>query len=733
LRRIKIIISGRVQGVGFRPFVYRSAHSYSLTGHVRNTPTGVIIEVQGERQVIDCFLTDLQRKKPENANIRTCEISEIPLAKNEGFQIKSSIQSSDTALALLPDTAVCKTCLQELFDPNDRRYLYPFLHCTVCGPRFSLFTGMPFDRERTTMNAFPMCEECLREYDDPTNRRFFSQTNCCPQCGPKLQLVDAEYHSVTGSPIEQAAHLLLQGKIIAIKNTGGYLLCVDATNDRAVQQLRKKKRRRGKPFALLALLAEELAHVGVVGGRVLRSPAAPIVLLKKKGKLAPSVAHESPYYGVMLANTPLQHLLLRLVNRPLVATSGNVSGQPICIDENEAFEQLASIADFFLVHDRAIAHRLDDSVVHVMAEQPVVVRRGRGYVPDAFSFYENSSVFAAGSHMKNSFAFSQCGQIYMSQYIGDLDSSHVCQAYEREIESWKDLLSVKDTVCSCDCHPGYYSSQYVEHKDPVRVQHHIAHALSGAIDNDLAPPFVSIAWDGTGWGDEAVIWGGEAFHHTEHGVRRIGTLYPFPLPGGEVAVREPRRSLLGMMHVLGRDDGWNAFSDEERSILTNMLEKNINSPMCHSVGRLFDGVSALFGLCRKSEYEGQAALLLEKEARCQESCQMLLPIVSDGEIFIMDWRPMVLEILERGPCKVHAYGFHDALARAICSLAQCVGEKKVLLTGGVMQNRLLVELAVSYLKEAGFVPYIHKDIPPNDSGIAVGQILGRKYVSCNTR
>lgn len=757
LSRVLITIRGCVQGVGFRPFIYRLAHAHQLVGSISNTCTGVAIDVQGAADTVSKFQHAIARQKPERAAIAELIVQPAPLSNASAFAIMPSESGADKALALLPDTAMCPACQAELFDPSNRRYHYPFLHCIACGPRFSLFLRMPFDRDHTTMRHFHMCTECQREYAEPTDRRFYSQTNCCPQCGPRLQLLDANGREIAGpkDALTAAAHYLQQGKIVAMKNTGGYLLLVDATNETAVQRLRQRKRRPSKPFALLMphlASAEEIAHVGTLETSLLTSPAAPIVLLAKRKHIqpiAPAVACGSPYYGIMLPHNALQHLLMERVTKPLVATSGNSSGWPLCITEQEALASLSDIADAFLVHDRLINHRLDDSIVHVMAGQPVIIRKARGYIPCAITVPPHMQgattgaehVFAAGSQMKNSFAFLLQGRIYMGQHIGDLDSVAHCQAYDSEVASWKALLALEAVKGVGDKHPTYYSSQYLERENIAAsyVQHHHAHVWAAMADNKLAPPFLGISWDGTGWGDDATVWGGEAFRVTDRAIQRVASLYPFPLPGGEKAVREPRRALLGLLYAMGRDGVpppyaaclGDFFSESELAVLTAACQKGINAPICSSIGRLFDAVSALLDLCAVCDFEGQAALLLEAaahQAAGAASSTYAPPLIKDKGLLLLDWRPMIKEIVgdrRKGvPVPTIALAFHEALADGMVALARSAGMPAVLLTGGVMQNKLLVEKAVVRLTAAGFTPYLHRDIPPNDGGIAVGQLLG---------
>jgi len=753
MKRIIITVQGSVQGVGFRPFVYRLAKRHNLVGHIKNTNTGVIIDIQGKVAVLEQFQKDLIETKPKRACISEINILEAVLHEEAQFKIEESESKDDTALALLPDTAMCSQCLQELFDPHSRRYRYPFLHCVTCGPRFSLFLRMPFDRSNTTMMDFAMCGQCLKEYQDSDDRRFYSQTNCCPACGPKLQLFDSKKTLLADDQhaIEALVECLKQGKIAAVKNTGGYQLVVDATNEQAVSRLRTLKQRAKKPFALLMpdlFFAKRISSIDELAEQVLTSMAAPIVLLKKKQgsiELAPSVAPESPYYGIMLPHNAIQYLLLSVIRRPLVATSGNISERPLCICEEEAFSELSSVADVFLVHNRRIMHRLDDSIVHMMAQQPVIMRRARGYIPYAISIPSqmNSSettVLGAGSQFKNSFAFAKSNKIYVGQHIGSLDSIKACQAYDQEVESWKQLLNISSLNGACDKHPGYYTSHYLQkHRIHThQVQHHAAHVWSGMLDNQLQPPFLSISWDGTGWGDDSTVWGGEAFIVSKRGISRCASLMPFRLPGSEKAIREPRRCALGVLFALFGEtiphnyQSWltDVFSEEELKILLSALTKGINAPLCSSMGRLFDAVSALLDCCTISYFEGHAALALEALAHksANDPPRYSIPLLKEKDLWLFDWRSMLNKMFEDKLMGIAtediALAFHRVLSEGIVKLAQREGLKNILLTGGVMQNKLLAENTIAYLREAGFNPFWHCNIPPNDGGLAVGQIMG---------
>ncbi len=605
------------------------------------------------------------------------------------------------------------------------------------------------------MIDFDMCALCRQEYNDPQDRRFYSQTNCCPHCGPKLQLLDINSNAMAkeNEALQMTVDMLLQGKIVAIKNTGGYQLLVDATQDDAVMELRRRKRRPSKPFAVLMPCLnsiDQIAQLCQTAIETLTNTSRPIVLLPKKKNnsltISPSVSKDSPYWGMMLPHSPLQHLLMHYLDRPLVATSGNFSGNALCINEQEALSQLSTIADAFLVHNRRIHHRLDDSVVHIIANKPVMLRRARGYIPYAitlpqgYTLPSQSVIFASGSQQKSSFAFAKTNRLYLSQYIGDLESANTCQVYAQEIVKWEKLLAITPTKAIADKHAGFFSHQYLQHRKlPYTIlQHHQAHVLSGMIDNQLSPPFLAISWDGTGWGEDGTIWGGEAFSATSAGMQRVASLYPFKLPGNHKAIREPRRSSLGILfEIFGKSlstspNEWlkQHFSSQDLQNLLKALENNIQAPLCSSVGRLFDAASALLSACTFSDFDGQAALKLESLALAANDKKHLyrLAVYKHDDLWLCDWRDMMMQVLEdvqKGLCPNEiAWAFHAALSDSVVDLAKKMALPCILLTGGVMQNKLLVELTVEKLTLHGFLTYIHHNIPPNDGGIAAGQIMG---------
>lgn len=748
MKRLLITVVGSVQGVGFRPFIYRLAHQHNLVGSVKNTSSGVTIDIQGKNDDVLNFQNNLLTMKPERASICSVTSTKAPIHEVQNFEIHQSKTSPTTDLALLPDTAICSTCLSELVDPTNRRYHYPFIHCTSCGPRFSLFTSMPFDRGNTTMIDFPMCDECQKEYINPNDRRFYSQTTCCPKCGPKLRLLTPQQQEIATShdAVKETITHLQQGKIIALKNTGGYLLLADATNESAVERLRTLKRRPKKPFALLVQyleFARQIACMTPESEQVITSCMSPIVLVRKKtfsSNIAPSVAKSSPYYGMMLPHNALQHLILNEIQRPLIATSGNISGHPICMTEEEAFTELSHVADAFLIHNRRIIHRLDDSVVQMVAGHPTLIRRARGYIPHAISIPEriqiSTNMLAAGSQLKNTFAFATKNKLYISQHIGDLDSCKSCTMYDNEVTSWEQLLKVQPSIGIRDIHPDYYTTSYIQNRqlEEQSIQHHKAHIYACMLENQIIPPLLGISWDGSGYGEDKTVWGGEAFVLQENTMHRVASVYPFPLPGSEKAVREPRYSALGILYAMGIPSlftPWlkTTFSDDELLVTVQALEKKINAPLCSSIGRLFDGVSALLDCCHTSSFEGEAALALEALAiQAKGTKRYEIPLV-DG---YLDWRKMVQQIyfdkIHGIPTQEIALAFHLALSDSIVTIAKTTGVQNIVLTGGVMQNTLLLESIITKLKEAHFTPFWHHAIPPNDGGLSVGQLYGA--ISC---
>jgi hydrogenase maturation protein HypF len=726
-------IRGAVQGVGFRPFVYRLATEYRLCGWVQNNASGVIIEVEGDTKDIKVFESQLQEQKPPHAVINHFKSMSLNLKNDEGFRIIQSDNNDDISASILPDLAVCKDCLQEMNDPTDRRYRYPFINCTNCGPRYTIMTALPYDRPYTSMAGFEMCATCRTEYQDPLNRRFHAQPIACPDCGPHLELWD-EKGNVISAPEDALAQAVLAirgGKIVALKGLGGFHLMCDAGNERAIQLLRERKHRKTKPFAVMYPSLDTVrkdCFVSEKEEKLLCSAAAPIVLLQHKipPHIAPSVAPGNPYLGVMLPYTPLHYLLSQEIQSPVIATSGNRVSEPICIDEQEALERLSGIADMFLVHNRPIINRSDDSIVRMMAGREMILRRGRGYAPLPIMMKQETqkAVLAVGGHLKNTVAFAKGNRLMLSPHIGDLDTPEACAAHEKAADALINLYREKPALAVHDAHPDYRSTQMAQDhfkkghfENCLPVQHHYAHALSCMVDNGIDAPCFAVAWDGTGYGDDGTVWGGEFLNISKNCYKRASHFLPFPLPGGEAAIHDPQRSAFGALYAMGRKP-----PENDAGLIWQAMEKNINAPLTSSAGRLFDAVAALTGICEENSFEGEAAMALEFVAIESDTKEVYGFEIYDS---VIDWRPMLLAILnETGEDKSKtARKFHNTLAAVIVAAAQKQEQKRTLLTGGCFQNKLLLESAVEKLEQAGFEPYWHRQIPPNDGGLAAGQIM----------
>jgi hydrogenase maturation protein HypF len=730
---------GAVQGVGFRPFVYRLATELGLTGWVRNSSAGLVIEAEGPRARLDRFLGRLESERPAAAVVLKTETAALASAGFQRFEILSSDEAAEKTTSLLPELATCQDCLAELFDPSNRRYAYAFTNCTNCGPRFTIIEDIPYDRPRTTMRGFAMCPECQREYTDPADRRFHAQPNACPRCGPRLWAEtpgdpsDEATESPSGHAIVEVARVLQEGGIVALKGIGGFQLLVDARQPEAVERLRQRKHREAKPFALMMPTLEMARHyceVSAAEQRLLESAAAPIVLLrpiKPSGApgLAPNVAGSSPYLGVMLPYSPLHHLLMKEFPFPIVASSGNASDEPIAIDNDEARARLGEIADLFLMHNRPIARPCDDSVVRLVRGRASVMRRARGYAPlPVFVGRELPAILAVGGHLKNTIAIAVGQQVFLSQHVGDLDTLEARGAFERAIEDLCRLYRFQPRLVACDLHPDYASTRWALDSGlpVVAVQHHQAHVASCAAENGIQGPYLGVSWDGTGYGLDGTVWGGEFFLAEGAQFERVAHLRPFRLPGGEAAVRQGWRSAASLLWEVGGCEAVSQF--RERSVLLQMLERGVNAPWTTSVGRLFDAVASMTDVAHESRFEGQAAMMLERAigSLSTEECYTL---VKNGDIG--DWAPLIEAVrrdVERkeAPALIAAR-FHNALANFIVAVAEQVGVKPVVLSGGVFQNGYLVERTSALLEARGFRVYTHRHVPPNDGGIALGQAV----------
>lgn len=722
---------GRVQGVGFRPVVFRLAHELGLRGWVRNDASGAEVALCGRAEAIAEFRAELPGRLPAAAAIQDVEESAAAPDVPAGFEIRSSADAPGARVAgILPDLATCPDCLREIFDPRNRRYRYPFANCTHCGPRYSILERLPYDRQNTTMRGFRMCPACEAEYRDPRDRRFHAQPNACPVCGPSLAwtAADGGILALRDEALMAAAEALRGGKIVAVKGIGGFHLMVDARAAAAVRRLRERKKRDEKPFAVLfpALASIRVACATSAGEeKWLESAAAPIVLLEKRpdaAELAEDVAPGLPWIGAMLPYTPLHHLLMRELGFPVVATSGNLTDEPICTDFAEARERLGGIADFFLTHDRPIARPMDDSVMAVCGGEPLMTRRGRGLSPYSLpASGAPDGLVAAGAQMKSAVAVAAGGNAVMSPHVGDLDHEGAARLWRRAVQDLLGLHGLAPAGAAVDLHPDYASTRgAAELRVPTAaVQHHHAHIAACMAENRLAGPVLGIAWDGTGLGADGAIWGGEFLVCTRADFRRAAWLRPFPLVGGDAAAREPRRSALGVLREMGSKHPPPGFSAAELAVLDGMLRGGVNVVWTSSAGRLFDAVASLLGACQRMSHEGQAAMRLEAWAEGAGGEAYPFGWIGDA----LDWAPTVAAMLSAGdPPAVAAARFHATLVEMMVAAAKRFERRDVCLSGGCFQNRRLLAGAMRRLREEGFSPWRHRDVPPNDAGICLGQL-----------
>ncbi|MGD8987083.1 MAG: carbamoyltransferase HypF, partial [Syntrophobacterales bacterium] len=627
--RLRVHIQGIVQGVGFRPFIYQLAHHHRLNGYVANTPKGVEIEVEGDRKALQHFLKELPELTPPLAIITQIDTEELPAADYNRFEIKSSEQGEERAALISPDTTTCTDCLRELFDPQDRRYLYPFINCTNCGPRYTIINDIPYDRSKTSMAVFTMCDDCEREYHNPLDRRFHAQPNACWVCGPQVYLADSGGKDLgSEDAISETASLLNQGAIIALKGLGGFHLAVDATHNEAVERLRWRKGREEKPLALMSSSLEQIERYALIGEeerQLLTSPQRPIVIVPKRLRslIAPEVAPRNRYFGVMLPYTPLHHLLLSHPFLALVMTSGNISEEPIAIDNHEALERLGNIADYFLLHNRDILLRSDDSVLRIAEGRPRQIRRSRGYVPvPIFLRKPVPQVLALGGELKGTICLTKENRAFVGQHIGDLENLETLQFLEQTVDHLRRILEVSPRLLVHDLHPDYLTTQVAEAQDELptlAVQHHHAHVVSCMAEHGLKDKVLGLALDGTGFGADGTVWGGEILVSDESSYERVAHFEYVPMPGGAKAIKEPWRMAVAYLWATFGED---IFQDEvqllERwdrhqiGVLLQMMQRGVNSPLTSSCGRLFDGVAAIAGLKDRIAYEGQAAIELEQ-------------------------------------------------------------------------------------------------------------------------
>jgi hydrogenase maturation protein HypF len=753
--RTAVRVEGIVQGVGFRPFVYSLAASLGLGGLVGNDSDGVFAEVEGPPEAVEKFLLALERDAPPLARIERITTAAMPLRGSTSFSIALSESGPERRTLVSADTATCTDCLAELTDPGDRRFGYPFINCTNCGPRFTIVRDVPYDRLLTTMASFVMCDRCAAEYHDPADRRFHAQPTCCPACGPRLSLLDRDGTELSGQPLTAAAGLLRQGMVLAVKGLGGYHLAVDASSEEAAAALRARKHREDKPFAVMVAdvpEASRLCEVDEAAATLLASSRRPIVLLPRRpgAGVAPSVAPGNRQLGVMLPYTPLHHLLVQDAGHPIVLTSGNISDEPIVYRDGDAAERLGEIADGYLTHDRAIQVRTDDSVVRAFRGREALVRRSRGYVPEPIRVHTRFGrpVLACGAELKNTFCLAKGNHAFISHHIGDLENAETLQSFTEGIEHFRRLFDITPEVIAHDLHPEYLSTKYaLDLADRgiaalVGVQHHHAHIASCLADNGEDGPVIGVAFDGTGFGTDGTIWGGEFLIADLAGFVRGAHLAPVPMPGGAAAIRQPWRMAAAYLHDAYPDGAsLDVVRRNQRhwSQVLTMARRGVNSPVTSSAGRLFDAVAAILGVRDEINYEGQAAVELEQLADPAERGAYRAAITTDGApgegaaggpllIAGRDLVRAVADDLAAGTStNVIAARFHNGVAglitQACVLLRERHGLSDVALSGGVFQNLLLLHAAVGKLEQHGFRVLVHSRVPCNDGGISLGQAV----------
>jgi len=742
-RRIRV--EGVVQGVGFRPFVYGLAVRGGLAGWVRNTAAGVEIEVEGAPDAVDAFVDALVGERPALARIDGLCAEDLAPQGRGAFEIQASVDGNGFQ-PVLPDVAACDECLREVMDPRDRRFGYAFTNCTRCGPRFTIIRAVPYDRPRTTMAGFTMCAACRAEYDDPGDRRFHAQPNACPACGPRLSLVDARGRALAGDPLAETRRLLAGGSIVAIKGIGGFHLACDATNEASVRSLRERKGREAKPLALMVTDPAEAERISVVSEEeraLLTSPARPIVVLRERpaSAIAPSVAPGLGWLGLMLPYSPLHHLLFRgegAALRALVMTSGNRSDEPIAHEAADALTRLEGIADAFLLHDRPIHVRCDDSVTRVAPGGELPIRRSRGYAPFPVRLpFEARPILACGAELKNTVCLTRGRYAFMSPHIGDLERLETYVSYGRMVERMAALFRIHPEAVAHDLHPDYLSTRHAEELDPdlprVAVQHHHAHVAACMAEHGLTGPVIGVAFDGTGYGRDGRIWGGEFLVADYARFTRAGHLGYVPMPGGDRATQEPFR--MALAHLSAACGEWPSSlppvreaTDAERRAIGWQIERGVNAPLTSSVGRLFDAVASILGARQRARYEAEAAMALE--ALVDPSAEGTYPVAIAGEMpAVVDPGPIirgiVADLLAGAPGPVIAARFHWTMAATIVTVCERIrsaaGLTRVALSGGVFQNVTLLGAARRGLVRAGFEVFTHHLVPPNDGGIALGQ------------
>jgi len=758
-KKFKIVVKGVVQGVGFRPFIYQLAHSHELKGWVLNSSRGVIIEVEGEDRQLEAFVKNIEAKAPPLAKVESVDVEELPLEGFKSFSIKHSLEEKEQFLLISPDISICDDCLKELFDPNDRRYRYPFINCTNCGPRFTIIKDIPYDRPKTTMKKFKMCPICQDEYDNPSNRRFHAQPNACPTCGPELQLIqmkEGEGRREKGEevkcqdPINETIKLLREGKIVAIKGLGGFHLACDAENEEAVQLLRKRKKRYGKPLAVMIHDIDQIKeHCEVTKDeeKFLMSPQRPIILLRRKpaSNIAYSVAPDNKYLGVMIPYTPLHYVILKESKMVLVMTSGNISEEPIAMENDEAIRRLGHIVDYFLMHNRDIYSRYDDSVARVFRGELMMIRRARSFAPFPIHLPFNAKpILATGPELKNTFCLTKDNYAFISQHIGDMENLETEEHFKTTLELYKQLFRIEPEIVAYDLHPEYLSTKYAKSLKNVKfvgVQHHFAHIVSCMAENQVKDKVIGISFDGLGYGTDGNIWGSEILIADWKDFNRAAHFRYVPMPGGAAAIKKPYRMAFGYLYSFFGDSYENFkieylknLDETEKNIMKKQIDNNINAPLTSSCGRLFDAVSSLCRIRDEVFYEGEAAIDLEMladENNTESYPFQIKPASEEDEPAIIDTQPIIESVItdleNKVPVSTIAARFHNTMVECIYQICKQIREtqgiEKVALGGGVFQNLYLLERTIDKLSEEGFHVYYHKKVPTNDGGISLGEAV----------
>ncbi len=757
-KRYRIKIKGIVQGVGFRPFIHALATSCKINGWVSNAGGYVLVESEGSDGDLRCFVEHITKLAPPLSVIKDVDVEELPVLGLQGFGIIPSLDADDPGeIYISPDVSICPDCLRELKDPDSRRYLYPLINCTNCGPRFTITRKIPYDRQNTTMAGFAMCDECAGEYADPSDRRYHAQPVSCPQCGPSIRLTDRSGKVLEcEDPVLAASKHIRDGLIVAVKGLGGYHLVVNARDREAVIRLRSRKSRDYKPFALMVSgmrTAVSHCHINQAERALLESPKKPIVLLRKRREcnLPDEIAHANPYLGLMLPYTPIHELIFLLQPSldTLVVTSGNISDEPIYYDDNEAIDGLNGIADYFLSHEREIHMRTDDSVTRAVRGREYIIRRSRGYAPapvtvssSGYADKDTPVILACGAHLKNTFCINKKNDFYLSHHIGDLENAETLSSYERGIDHYLDMLHVKPDILAHDMHPDYLSTRYALSRSQTTgsalfpVWHHEAHIASCMADNDIDCDLIGVAFDGTGLGSDGNIWGGEFFTGGYGGMKHAGRLSFVKMPGGAAAINEPWRMAVSYMHSVMGDDMLcsgilNGIETAKIGYIRNMLQSDMNCPLTSSAGRLFDAVSAMLGIRLVSGYEGQAAAELEYAASDGGFESYPFDILKQNSFFIIETSGIIRGIAEDILAGIHkgmiASRFHETMAAIVVSgcmeARRDTGLSRVALSGGVFQNVLLLDKCLDKLETGGFEVFIHHRVPANDGGLSLGQSM----------